>query len=61
MNGIKILVKNSNLLKANLIYKTFSENIVYINYDLTLENRKIFWFTKLVAKKYNYWKFVWEN
>lgn len=56
-NEIEILVKNSNPLKANLIYKIFPENIVYINHYVTPENRKIFWFTKFIAKEYN-WKFV---
>lgn len=60
VKNIKLRYKNNNPLLANEIHRNFPENKIFINDQLTSHNKKLLWFSKEVAKNYNY-KYTWAN
>lgn len=60
IKAIKLRSKNHNELLANEIHNSFPKNNVYINDQLTKDNKRVFWLTRLVSKTYNY-RFTWAN
>jgi len=57
---VKSRVKNKNPIVAKDIHSSFSSNNVFINDQLTAENRKILWLGKQVSNKYKY-NYIWAN
>lgn len=47
-------------LLAKEIHNSFPENHIYVNEQLSVANRKLYWFAKQIVKKYNY-NYVWAN
>ncbi|XP_025422472.1 uncharacterized protein LOC112692123 [Sipha flava] len=45
---------------ATDLYSNFDPTRIYLNDQLSMENKKILWATKQVASKYCY-KYVWSN
>ena len=43
-----------------IIHTLFAKNNVYINDQLTKDNKHLFWLARLVSKNYNY-QFLWAN
>ncbi|XP_029347999.1 uncharacterized protein LOC115034739 [Acyrthosiphon pisum] len=60
LTAIKSRVKSKMPLIAKEIHKNFSKNHIYVNEQLSVVNRKIYWLAKQIAKKYNY-EYVWAN
>lgn len=60
LTAIKSRVKTKMPLIAKEIHKNFPENHIYVNEQLSVVNRKIYWLAKQIAKKYNY-EYVWAN
>jgi len=57
---VKNRYKSKNPLKAVEIHSSFPDKLVFINHELTTADRKLFWFSKLLAKEYSY-KYVWST
>ena len=60
IKAIKLRAINQNGLLANEIHTSFAKNNVYINDQLTKDNKHLFWLARLVSKNYNY-RFSWAN
>jgi len=59
-SAIKSRVKSKMPILAKKIYKSFPENNIYVNEQLSMVNRKIYWLAKQISKKYKY-DYVWAN
>jgi len=60
IKSIKLRYKNKNPVTANNLHTNFPEVKIFINDQLTKENKRLFWLTKEISKTYGY-RFVWSN
>uniref|UniRef100_A0A2S2P2T8 Zinc finger PHD-type domain-containing protein n=1 Tax=Schizaphis graminum TaxID=13262 RepID=A0A2S2P2T8_SCHGA len=60
INSMKTRYKNKNPLMAKDIHSNFSNSKVFINDQLTHNNKKLLWLAKETAKYYSH-KYTWAN
>ena len=60
IKSIKLRYKNKNPVTANNLCTNFPEVNVFINDQLTKENKRLLWLSKEFSKTYGY-RFVWSN
>lgn len=60
MRSTKLQYKDKNPLTANNLHANFPDVKIYINNQLTKENKRLFWLAKEFSKTYGY-NFVWSN
>ncbi|VVC36151.1 Hypothetical protein CINCED_3A002300 [Cinara cedri] len=58
--AIKSRFKTKTPILVKKMHKSFPENHIYVNEQLSVVNRKMFWLAKQISKKYNI-DYVWEN
>lgn len=54
LNAVKINLKSNNRITAKDIYASFEKQSVYINYQSSINNKKLFWLAMKIGSRNNF-------